>query len=78
MQAPEELQMSDTSPRDFTAVREHSDTGATGWEAKVLERLKERVEELNSMALRSRDLGWEADSFEVLKSHVRSTSVGQI
>lgn len=45
---------------------------ALSWEAKVLERLRKRVAELvDSDEERGAGLGWEAESVEVLKQHVK-------
>jgi hypothetical protein len=45
---------------------------ALSWEAKVLERLRKRVEELaDSEEEPGAGLGWEAESVEVLKQHVK-------
>jgi hypothetical protein len=42
------------------------------WEAKVLERLRKRVAELTDAdEQRGAGLGWEAESVEVLKQHVK-------
>ena len=40
-----------------------------GWEDKVMQRLKGRIDRLANSDRGASDLGWEAAGFEVLRSH---------
>jgi hypothetical protein len=55
---------------DERRARDRGPDEALSWEAKVLERLRKRVAELTDEE-RGAGLGWEAESVEVLKQHVK-------